>query len=169
MKVMKYVGLSVLTLILLFGFIFTLSIVLNKNDKLKYEDMDAVDKKMFEQLSSLFADDMELSSKLIVARSNGFVFRGGTYCFNIDFYKKNFLFGWTQAIFATEILLPDELNLPSVYRISAFTPGTFEIFFNSRGTMKLGEDEVSFFDYNDNGINGGSFLNEIKPFFNKTI
>lgn len=160
MKVLKYVGLALLTVVLLCAAAFFLDVVINKNFSLSYDDMDDADRVMFEQLSAALVDG-ELDEQLILARSKGFVFRGATYCFNVDFYQKDFIFGWTQAIFATEILLPAEMNLPSVYRLATFTPGTFDLFFEGSGTLDLAGDEVVFLKYTEEDIEQGSFANEI--------
>ncbi|WP_207636868.1 hypothetical protein [[Clostridium] dakarense] len=139
--------------VLLLGIIVS-SVGLNKAYKIKYEEFDSVDKKMFEQLSSIYkyfnengdklwSDEYKLNEKpLILIRTNKDkgIMRKYAYAINVD--------GIENSIFSKKMTMPKSLNLPSIYRVSKFDTSMISTWMPSNfGTVNIDGQNIFYFKY----------------------
>lgn len=152
-------------IILLF---FSVSIVLNKTIATDYNDLDENDKLMLKQVSEVYStynsNGSQLWSENYDISNNSQIFTSvelnfiptKSYVMNIDDLNDSF--------FATKIKMPNNMNLPSVYRVNSWEPHILfsALFTNMFSFLDMGNNHCFLLKYsssslNDIGINENSF------------
>lgn len=154
MKVLKSKG-KIITIILiaLLLVIFTGNILINKFYRVSYDNFNSVDKEMFNKLSEIYKEfdenreklwpDYDFEKKPLILirtyRDKG-VLRKYAYAINVEGIKEGF--------FSTEVKLPNNLNLPKVYRISSLDPKLFKSLMPYNfGTVNIKGEEIFYYKY----------------------
>ncbi|NLB61471.1 MAG: hypothetical protein GX802_03455 [Clostridiales bacterium] len=145
----------------LFAITYTLNIMLNKWSKTQYEKIDETDKAMLQAVSDYLNETQEgaeLNIPIAFVRNYG-VWRGNGYLFNHSITEYKGTFGLSSGTFATEILLPNELKLPGMYRLASMEPplGAF-LFPSDNKIVDLYGVETYVICYDANSLNDGTFI-----------
>lgn len=156
---------SVLVCILLIvaslvSIVYCINIMLNKWSRTTYDKLNEADKKMLSAVSEYIGqtEGLELNIPIAFVRSYG-VFRGSGYLFNHSITEHKGRFGLSAGTFATEILLPDELNLPGMYRLASMEPPLGAFFFPSDyKVVDLYGVETYVICYDESSLNDGTFI-----------
>ena len=154
MNILKSKGkIIIITLIVLCLSVASGNILINKFYNTNYTNFDYIDKEMFNKLSEIYKEFDENGEKLwpnydfdkkplILIRTyrDKGIIRKYAYAINVK--------GIKEGIFSKEVIIPKDLNLPKVYRISnldlqlfkSFIPGNF-------GIVDIKDEKVFYFKY----------------------
>lgn len=145
----------------LFSIIYALNIMVNKWNATSYEKINDVDKAMLQAVSdylNTIEEGIELSIPIAFVRNHG-IWRGSGYLFNHSITEYKGALGLSAGTFATEILLPSELNLPGMYRLASMEPplGAF-LFPSDYKIVDLYGVETIVICYDESSLNDGTFI-----------
>ena len=141
--------------------VFSAEVILNKKTRATYNKITDTDKKMLQTLDSYLTNEdgtRKTFDKPIAFVKNNSVFRGRAYVFNVPLTEHKLNYGLSGGTYSTEIILPDEMDLPTMYRCSTFAPNLGSLLFPSDyKQVKLCEKDVYVISYNDSMLEDGSF------------
>ena len=141
--------------------VFATEVILNKKTRATYNKITDTDKKMLQTLDSYLTNEdgtRKTFDKPIAFVKNNSVFRGRAYVFNVPLTEYKLNYGLSGGTYSTEIILPDEMALPTMYRCSTFAPNLGSLLFPSDyKQVKLCEKDVYVISYNDSMLEDGSF------------
>lgn len=129
------------------------NVLLNKFNKTKYNKLDSIDKEMFNKLSNIYMEfdkngdelwhNYDFKNKpLILIRTNNDngILRKYAYAINVPEIE--------NSIFSKEIIMPKDLDLPKIYRISSLDPKLFKTLMpDNFGEIDMHGTNVFYFKY----------------------
>ena len=148
----------ILAVVSVIAIVFSTEVVINKTTKTTHSSMGDTEKQMLEELTEyLKVHELELDKPVAFVKDNG-MFRGRAYVFNVPVTEHSMALGLNGGTYSTEILLPEEYNLPTMYRCSVFAPGFGNLLFPSDyETEKMFGEDVYVITFNEKSLNDGSF------------
>lgn len=149
-KSKKIIWLSIPTVILV---VFLVLIVSNKMFNTTYESLPEIDQKMLAELSSIYKqfeqseDPLWTESysfqtqplMLIKTKKDQGILQKTAYVINVPLHNN---------LFAKEIIVPESLGLPKVYRITLLPPRNLKTWLpNNFGTLQVKDQEIMYYKY----------------------
>ena len=146
---------------------FSAEVLINKNSKTTYAKIGSTEQKMFDALNTYLTDnEIALDKPVAFVKNNG-IFRGRAYVFNVKLTENKVGLN-NGGTYGTEILLPDEYDMPTMYRCCAFAPELGSLLFpTDYKTQKLFGEEVYVISFNDKTLQNGTFTTLLDKMFGK--
>ena len=157
----------VVAVVSLITIVFSVEVLSNKNGRTSYEEIGDTEQKMIETLNAYLVEKkITLDVPVAFVKNNGFM-RGRAYVFNVKLTENRI--GLNNAgTYSTEILLPDEYDMPTMYRCSSFAPDFGSMLFPSDyGTQRLFGEDVTVVAFNEKTLQNGAFITLLDKLFNK--
>jgi len=147
--------------------VFAVEVLSNKHGKTTYEKIGSTEQRMLETLNTYLTDNkLSLDKPVAFVKNNGII-RGRAYVFNVKLTENNVGIN-NGGTYGTEILLPDEYDMPTMYRCCTFAPDFGSLLFpTDYRTQKLFGDEVYVIAFNDRTLQNGAFITLLDKMFGR--
>lgn len=157
-KILLILVCAIIIVAALIASIFAIEVITNKKSKTAYNKLGKTETRMIEMLNDyLKENNMTLDKPVAFVRDNGLM-RGRAYVFNVPLTENQLDFGLEGGTYSAEILLPEGLELPTMYRCSTFAPDLGSLLFPSaHRTKKLCGQNVHVITFDEESLNNGNF------------
>lgn len=148
--------------------VFAVEVISNKSGKTTYEKLGDTEIRMLESLQAYLTENGMTLDKPVAFVKNSGAFRGRAYIFNVGITEHKLNYGLNGGTYATEILLPDEYKLPTMYRCCAFAPDLGSLLFPSDyDKVKLCDKDVYVIAFDEESLSDGNFTTLLDRMFGK--
>lgn len=141
--------------------IFATEVIGNKNSRTTYEELDQTDRRMLETVNTYIngsENKVAFDRPVAFVKNNGLT-RGRAFVFNVGLTEMNLNYGFNGGTYSTEILLDDNMHLPTMYRCCSFAPNLGSYIFPADYNIKeINKKDIFVIGYNEAMLDDGSFL-----------
>ncbi len=163
--------------------IFIGELMINKTINSSYDGCPKDDKAMFQALSEYLKEplpntntDAEAQTDDALTRNDKFLMpvlivhdgfiRGGAYLFNFAITEHSSALGLNSGVYTAEIILPEDINIISPYRMALLTPMLSSLIFSPEDTtIDMYGTQVPVICFNEDTLNDGSFASALDALF----